>query len=120
GPYVINEANGLTLDASASKDLDGDPLTYSWTINGHANAASGVNSTLTWSQLQALGLGESPTPFSVSVLVDDGCGFPSSANTTVTVSDPAVLAHGGLVLHYNAGSNEHEADDNDAHGNDRE
>src|SRR5262249_8313608 len=70
GPYSFNEGAPVTLDASASSDPDGDPLTYSWTINGHANAASGVKPTLSWSQLQALGVGEEGS-FSVSVTVSD-------------------------------------------------
>jgi hypothetical protein len=51
GPYSTYEGGSLTLDGSGSSDLDGDPLSYSWTINGQANAASGLNPTLSWSQL---------------------------------------------------------------------
>src|SRR5207249_1929384 len=54
GHYAISEGNSLNLDSSSSSDSDGDSLTYSWTINGVANAASGVKPTLTWTQLQAL------------------------------------------------------------------
>src|SRR5262249_34658265 len=85
GPYTIPYGASLTLNASASTDADGDSLTYSWTINGHANAASGVSPTLTWSQLAALGVDTGQVE-TISVLVDDGHGFTASAQTTLTVN----------------------------------
>ena len=48
GPYTIAQGQSLSLNASGSTDPYGKTLTYSWTINGHANAATGVNPTLTW------------------------------------------------------------------------
>jgi hypothetical protein len=92
GPYSLYEGGSLTLDGSASSDTDGDALSYSWTINGQANAARGVNSTLSWSQLQALGI-SGPGTSNVSVQVDDGHGFVvTSAVTTLTVQEAVPTA----------------------------
>ncbi len=96
GPYAIREGDSLALSASAT-DPDGDPLTYSWTINGHADAASGPSPTLTWAQLQALGVNDGPHTFAggVSVTVDDGHGHQitsATADLTVANSPPAVTA----------------------------
>jgi streptogramin lyase len=90
GPYSIHEGDSLTLDASGSSDPDGDPLTYSWTINGHANAATGLSTTLSWPQLQALGVADEGT-VTVQVTVTDG-GGTASASTTLTVLDAPLSA----------------------------
>jgi hypothetical protein len=88
GLYSIFEGQGVTLYASASHDPDGDPLSYSWTINGQANAASGVSPTLTWSQLAALGVNDTGN-FSVSVQVNDGHGNTTTASSSLTVYETA-------------------------------
>jgi hypothetical protein len=103
GPYVLAAGGSVTLDASASSDPDNDPLTYSWTVNGHAGAAVGVNPTLSWSALQALGVSAGQT-YPVSVTVDDGHGHavPSAANAVLwaAVQLPALPVTAGLVSSY--------------------
>jgi parallel beta-helix repeat protein len=87
GPYSIHEGDSLALGSAANNPL-GVPLTYSWTVNGHAGAASGPNPTLTWAQLQALGIDDGPATFSLSVAVDDGHGHtPVSPAATLSLSN---------------------------------
>jgi titin len=90
GPYTISEGTGVTLDASASADPDFDALTYSWDVNGDGNFgdATGVQPTLNWAQLNALGINDGPQSFSVRVRVDDDAGHVvTSSPTTLTVTN---------------------------------
>ncbi len=100
GPYAATYGDGLTLDASASSDADGDGQTYAWTINGQANAATGVQPTLSWASLASLGL-VSGQSYAVSVTVNAGHGYAvTSAGTTITVNKatPVFSAVGTTVI----------------------
>src|SRR5262249_3465959 len=76
GPYAINEGDGLTLNATASLDPDGDLLSYSWDVNGEGvfGDATGVTPILAWQQLQTPGIHDGPASFAVRVRVNDGQG----------------------------------------------
>jgi len=93
GPYAIVEGEPLTLDASASSDPDGDPLAYSWDLNadGVFDDAVGVDPTIEWSQLDALGMGDDGV-YSIAVQVDDGFGGVGVATTTIEVGNVAPKA----------------------------
>ncbi|HZL37389.1 MAG TPA: Calx-beta domain-containing protein, partial [Tepidisphaeraceae bacterium] len=104
GPYTINEGDSLTLDASHTSDPDGDPLTYMWDINGDGvfGDATGVKPTLTWAQLNALGIVNGPSSFNVQVRVDDGQGHVvKSSSVKLTVLNVAPIANAGPDLNVN-------------------
>jgi hypothetical protein len=87
-PYMIHEGDSLTLNAGDSTAAQGLALTYSWDVNGDGvyGDASGVSPTLTWPQLQALGIQASPTPYMVTVQINDGYG-----GTHIITSQPVTL-----------------------------
>jgi hypothetical protein len=101
GPYALTEGNSLTLNAGASTDADGDKLTYGWDLTGKSlyADASGVSPTLSWAQLQNLGINDEGS-YAVSVQVSDGRGGVSVASTTLTVNSaaPAVNPLADAVL----------------------
>ena len=85
GPYAIRQGDGLTLNGSRSSDPDGDPLTYSWTINGHAAATTGATPTLTAAQFRTLGV-TTPGSYAAVLTVNDGTVSVNSAPVALAVS----------------------------------
>jgi hypothetical protein len=86
GPYSINVGASLVLNAGASSDPDGDPLTYSWVINGKHGSATGVHPSLTWTQLNDLGV-TGPGTYFIRVEASDGHGqVVASSPVELTVS----------------------------------
>jgi hypothetical protein len=85
GPYSIEEGNSLELDASNTINPTNYDLTYSWTINGHVDAAQRSQPSLSWSELQSLGIDDGPGAFEIVLTVDNGHGG-------VSTSDPVTLA----------------------------
>lgn len=83
GPYRIHPGDSLTLDASGST-IDGS-TSITWDVNGDGvfGDATGVNPTLTWSQLQALGI-QAGQKYRVVVKVVTG-GVPNNAQSRLTV-----------------------------------
>jgi hypothetical protein len=99
GQYGTTEGVGVSLSGSAAAPA-GLPITYSWTINGHAAAATGASPTLTWAQLQALGIDDGPHNFTLSVTASDGYGVSvTSAPATLALGNtpPTPVIHGAPV-----------------------
>ena len=73
GPYVINEGEQLILDGSGSIDPESGVMTYAWDLDndGAYDDATGVNPTVTWAALEALGLGTDGTVLAVGLEVTD-------------------------------------------------
>ena len=111
GPYTIDEGESLTLDASGSTASPAS--TYEWDVDGDGDFDEGVTGetvTLTWPELQALGLDDGPYTGDLSVRVTDPLGgggpgiiedFEDGSNTEYTqlggtsTSVSASAAHDG-------------------------
>lgn len=92
GPYSVVEGQSLVLSAAGSRDPNaGDMLTYGWDLNGDGNFgdAAGVNPTVSWSTLIALGVDNGPASRPVTVKVWDGYGGSSTATATLTITNAA-------------------------------
>lgn len=83
----------MTLDASASADIDSAALTYAWELDGNNSFddATGVSPTLTWAQLQSLGINDGDRSYLIEVRVDDGDGGSHTASATIHVTNVAPI-----------------------------
>ena len=90
GPYTIAEGQDLVLNGTAT-DPNGDPLTYTWDLNGDGTFgdATGRAPTVPWAQLRALGINDGPATFSIQVRVDDGTNPPVTSVPSSLILDNA-------------------------------
>ena len=75
GPYMIDEGESVTLDASGS--TASPAATYEWDVDGDGDFDEGITgetATVSWSNLQSLGIGDGPYTGDVSVRVTDPTG----------------------------------------------
>ncbi|HEY71239.1 MAG TPA: DUF11 domain-containing protein, partial [Anaerolineae bacterium] len=100
GPYAIAEGDSVDLDASASSDPDGDPMTYAWDLNNDAvyGDVTGETPTVDWATLASFGIDDDGT-YPISVEVDDGFGGTDTAASTIVVSNtpPTLLTTGAAT-----------------------
>jgi hypothetical protein len=88
GPDQIAPLNALVqLDGSASSDIDGDPLTFSWSMINMPETSDAALSNTTL--VNPTFLTDEPGTYTVQLIVNDGT--VSSAPDTVTISTSSQL-----------------------------
>ena len=95
GPYTVEEGDPLTLDGG-----DSSPgVDYAWDVNDDGTFdADGAQPTLTWDQLEALGINDGPSVHTVRLRVTaDGQSLDGTAQLTVVNSSPETVLTGDLT-----------------------
>lgn len=89
GPYTVAEGGTLTLDGSGSTP----GATYAWDLDndGDFTDATGSTPTLTWAQLEALGIDDGPSSHTATVQVTLGA-LDTTANAPLEVTNTAPVA----------------------------
>ena len=84
GPYSLVEGGSVTLLASALDPGAEDSLQFVWDVNGDNvfTDATGVNPTLSSSQLAALGIANGPATFNISIRASDNLGGATTSTRT--------------------------------------
>ncbi len=96
GPYTVAEGASLTLDASGSTSGAG----YAWDLNGDGDFtdATGAAPTLTWTELEALGIDDGPATHTVTLEVTEaGRSATDTVDLQVTNTAPISVLTGGLT-----------------------
>ena len=105
GPYTINEGDDLVLSGSGGDANANDTLTYEWDLNGDADFtdATGASPTVTWAQLQALGIdNEGSGTMTLRVSDDDTSTTDSTTGTMLNVA-PTADANTGVAYSISEG-----------------
>lgn len=96
GPYTVAEGNAFTLAGTGSS-----AATYDWDLNGDNvfGDATGLTPTLTWAQLEALGINDGPSTYTISLRPNVG-GMVQPIQTgslSVTNTAPDTVLTGDLT-----------------------
>lgn len=95
GPYTVAEGESLTLAGSGTSGA-----TFGWDLNddGDFTDASGASPTLTWDDLQALGIDDGPATHTVTMQASlNGGTATDTASLAVTNTAPDTVLTGGLT-----------------------
>lgn len=95
GPYTVAEGASLALSAAGSST--GAAVGYTWDVNGDGTFgdATGINPTLTWTQLEALGINDGPHSYTLALRVtENGATSPATVPLTVTNTAPTCTVDG--------------------------
>ncbi|MCK5037650.1 MAG: tandem-95 repeat protein [Thermoplasmata archaeon] len=94
GPYVINEGEDLVLNGGGSTDPGSDALAYAWDLDndGAYDDATGVDTTVPWAELEALGLAKG-TALTIGLEITDTGTASSTDATTLTINNIAPIAN---------------------------
>src|SRR5699024_10308683 len=93
GPYQVAEGEALTLSADGSSPA----ATIGWDLDGDGvfTDATGAEVTLTWAELEALGIDDGPADHEIAVQAEaDGLTVLASAPLEVTNTGPEVIIDG--------------------------
>ncbi|GAA1980087.1 hypothetical protein GCM10009777_11900 [Microbacterium pumilum] len=96
GPYSVAEGGSLTLDGSGSTP----GAAYEWDLNadGDFTDATGMNPTLTWLQLEGLGIDDGPSTRMVTLRVTLGLEQDTdTADLDVANTAPGTVVTGALT-----------------------
>ena len=120
GPYTIDEGADLALDGSGC--TAGAGATFSWDVNGDGtfDDATGAARTLTWAQLNVLGITDGTgVPRTLSLLITNGTATATDTATftvanvapTATLGNDGPVAEGSTATVTFSGQSDPSADD---------
>ena len=95
GPYQVAEGESLTLAGTGSPGG-----TFGWDLNGDGDYsdATGLTPTLTWAQLEALGINDGPSSHTIRLQISSGSTLVAAATQlTVTNTAPDSVLTGDLT-----------------------